>query len=88
MSHLPETDSISELAAFWQTHDLTDFEDALEEVTEPVFKQSKQLAVQLSPEDAEALHVRANKEHTSEADLISRWVHEQLRAGHEPPTSV
>jgi len=30
-------DSIEKLAEFWDTHDLTDFEDELEEVTEPVF---------------------------------------------------
>jgi len=35
---IPETDSIEELARFWDTHDLTDFEDQLEEVVEPVFK--------------------------------------------------
>ena len=34
---LPQTDSIQELAHFWDTHDLTDFEDELEEVTEPIF---------------------------------------------------
>lgn len=34
---LPETDSIDELARFWDTHDLTDFQDQLEVVTEPVF---------------------------------------------------
>jgi hypothetical protein len=34
---LPKTDSIDELAQFWDTHDLTDFEDQLEVVTEPVF---------------------------------------------------
>ena len=34
-SKIPETDSIRELASFWDTHDLTDFEDQLEEVTEP-----------------------------------------------------
>ncbi len=34
---LPQTDSIQELAQFWDNHDLTDFEDELEEVTEPVF---------------------------------------------------
>ena len=34
---LPQTDSIQELARFWEKHDLTDFEDELEEVTEPVF---------------------------------------------------
>jgi hypothetical protein len=36
-SKLPKTDSIQELAQFWDTHDLTDFEDELEEVREPVF---------------------------------------------------
>ena len=33
---LPNTDSIQELAKFWDTHDLTDFAQALEEVGEPV----------------------------------------------------
>ena len=35
---IPHTDSIEELARFWDSHDLTDFEDALEEVTEPIFE--------------------------------------------------
>lgn len=35
---LPQTDSIQELAQFWDASDLTDFEDELEEVTEPVFE--------------------------------------------------
>jgi hypothetical protein len=34
----PQTDSIRELAQFWDTHDLTDFEDELEEVSESVFE--------------------------------------------------
>jgi hypothetical protein len=34
---LPQTDSIQELARFWDKHELTDFEDELEEVTEPAF---------------------------------------------------
>jgi hypothetical protein len=33
---IPQTDVINELAKFWDTHDLTDFQDELEEVTEPV----------------------------------------------------
>ena len=36
-SKLPKTDSIEILARFWATHDLTDFDDKLEEVAEPVF---------------------------------------------------
>jgi hypothetical protein len=34
---IPDTDSIRELAEFWDTHDVTDFDDQLEEVAEPVF---------------------------------------------------
>ena len=34
---IPQTDSILELAEFWDTHDLTNFEDQLEEVIEPIF---------------------------------------------------
>lgn len=31
-------DEIEELAKFWDSHDVTDFEDQLEEVAEPVFR--------------------------------------------------
>ena len=34
---IPDTNSIEELAKFWAAHDLTDFEEELEEVAEPVF---------------------------------------------------
>ena len=36
-SKLPRTDSIQELAEFWDTHDVTDFDEELEEVAAPVF---------------------------------------------------
>ena len=35
---MPRTDSIQELARFWDTHDLTDFEDELEAVNAPIFE--------------------------------------------------
>ncbi len=35
-SQIPQTDSIRELAHFWDTHDLTDFDDQLEEVVGPL----------------------------------------------------
>jgi hypothetical protein len=38
LKKIPQTDSIRELAHFWDIHDLTDFEDELEEVTESVFQ--------------------------------------------------
>lgn len=34
---IPQTDSIKELAQFWDSHSVTDLEDQLEEVTEPIF---------------------------------------------------
>ncbi len=58
MSHtkIPNTDSIEELAQFWQTHDLTDFEDELEEVTEPVFARRRETELwdEQIEQDAEA----------------------------------
>lgn len=35
---IPQTNSIEEMARFWDTHDLTDFQDELEEMPEPVFE--------------------------------------------------
>lgn len=80
MKHLPETDSISELAEFWQTHDVTDFENELEEVTTPVFQRVDQFPVRLSASDARALRSKARKAHVSEGELVSQWVHERLGA--------
>ncbi len=42
-----QTDSIQELAQFWDTCDLTDFEDQLEEVTAPVFEHRIEMHVHL-----------------------------------------
>ena len=49
MNHtdIPQTDSIQELAHFWDTHDLTDFEDELEEVSVPVFERKTMVIVRL-----------------------------------------
>ncbi|OQY54590.1 MAG: hypothetical protein DRR08_26665 [Candidatus Parabeggiatoa sp. nov. 2] len=39
-ANIPQTDSIEELAQFWNTHDLTDFEEQLQEITEPIFERN------------------------------------------------
>jgi predicted DNA binding CopG/RHH family protein len=87
MSHLPTTDSITELAAFWQTHDPTDYEDELIQVSEPVFHHAERISVRLAAEDISALRKTARRERVSEADLLSRWVHERLSAKEKSPTS-
>jgi len=87
MKRLPTTDSISELAAFWQVHDLTDIEEELVEISEPVFRRADAISIRLASEDISALRRRARREHLSEADLISRWVHERLSGKEYSPTS-
>lgn len=77
--NLPQTDSIQELARFWDTHDLTDFEDKLEEVTEPVFEREAVVKVQLGPEEIEALDEIAKARGVASADLIREWVLEKIQ---------
>lgn len=81
VSRIPQTDSISELAQFWDTHDLTDFEDELEEVKELVFDPQDQTVVQfrLPPEQATALHKAARSRGMHDADLARQWIEEKLR---------
>ena len=54
---IPHTDSIDELATFWDTHDLTDFEEQLEEATDPVFEREsvEPLTIRLQRKDIEAI---------------------------------
>lgn len=75
-SKIPQTDSIQELAQFWDTHDLTDFEDELEEVTEPVFE--TKVTVRLNPDEAEVVKTLANARGTSLATLVQEWVAERI----------
>jgi len=54
-SKLPKTDSIQELADFWGSHELTDFEEELEEVAEPVFVRGTAFKVPLESRRIEAV---------------------------------
>ena len=76
------TDSIEELARFWDTHDITDFEEELEEVKKPIFERGTEavMRIRLPPQQAEALKRLAKSKGMDEADLIEEWVKERLRA--------
>ena len=56
---LPQTDSIQELADFWDTHDVTEFEDQLVEVGERVFERDTDITVHLEKDDANAVRAMA-----------------------------
>jgi predicted DNA binding CopG/RHH family protein len=82
MSRIPQMDSIEELTRFWDTHDVTDFEEELEEVKEPVFERGAEavMRIRLPAKQAEALKRLAQSRGMDEADLIEEWVNEKLRA--------
>lgn len=77
---LPQTDSIEELARFWDTHDLTEFEDQLEEVTEPVFERQTVISLHLEAAEAQAVKEIAKAKGVAEMELIHQWVLDRIRA--------
>jgi CopG antitoxin of type II toxin-antitoxin system len=77
-SKLPKTDSIQKLAKFWDTHDLTDFEEELDELTEPVFVGSNAIKVPLESPEAEAVEQMAQAKGVSREELIRTWVLQKL----------
>ena len=77
---IPKTDSIQELAHFWDTHDLTDFEDHLEEVAEPIFQRETVVKIHLAEKDAEAVKQVADEKGIAFAELIREWVLEKVHS--------
>ena len=76
---IPQTDSIEELARFWDTHDLTEFEDQLKEVTEPVFERKMEpVLVPLQRQEIEAVRRVAESRGVEYSVLIRDWVLEKL----------
>ncbi|MGM0490825.1 MAG: CopG family antitoxin [Planctomycetota bacterium] len=79
-SRLPQTDSIQELASFWDTHDLTEFEDELEEVGERVFERDTKITVDLAADEANAIRAMAKSRGVRDSELIREWVLDRLHA--------
>ena len=77
---LPQTDSIQELARFWDTHDLTDFDDQLEEVKAPVFERRTVIPLNLETAEAKAVRKIAKTKGVAESELIHEWVRERIHA--------
>ena len=76
---IPTTDSIQELATFWQHHDLTDFENELEEIPGPVFRRAHVVGVPLTEDERQAIRDAAASRGIDESALIREWVTEKLR---------
>ena len=80
LKHLPKTDSIEELAKFWDSHDLTEFGDELQEMTEPVFERDTTFTLRLQPSQAAAVRRAAESKGFGEAKLIETWVIEKIES--------
>jgi predicted DNA binding CopG/RHH family protein len=78
---IPQFDSIQEMAHFWDTHDLTDFEDELEEVNEPVFMRETVVKIHLPKDEVETVNKMAKSQGVEYTDLIREWVLEKVHAG-------
>jgi predicted phosphatase len=77
---LPNSDSVEGLASFWDHHDLTDFEQDLQEVREPVFVRAKgALArIKLRPAEAQQLKKIARSRGVKESTILTQWIRERL----------
>jgi hypothetical protein len=78
---LPKTDSIEKLAEFWDSHDVTDYEDELEEVGEAVFARGAggvAITVPLGAREAKAVERLAKAKGVSREDLVRGWVLQKI----------
>lgn len=78
-SKVPSFQSIEDMAKFWDSHDSADFEDQLEEMTEPVFERRATLPVLLSLSEANAVRRIAKSKRVESLQLVRQWVLERIR---------
>ena len=79
MMKLPQTDSIEKMAEFWDSHDVTDFEEELEEVADPVFQSKTVVKVPLDSQQAELARQLADAKGITLPNLIQQWVRDRVQ---------
>jgi predicted DNA binding CopG/RHH family protein len=77
---LPQIDSIQALAEFWDTHDVTDFQEELEEVLQPVFEREALITLHLHSDEAETLRQLAQAKGLADTELIRKWILEKIHS--------
>ncbi len=76
---IPKTDSIRELAKFWDNNELTSFDDELEEVTEQVFEREKVLEIHLSSDETMIVEGIAKSKGVAISKLLHDWIVEKAQ---------
>jgi hypothetical protein len=75
---LPKFETVEQMAEFFDTHDMTDYEDEFEVVKEPVFVRPPAIKLHLEPRQVQALGRMAKAKGVSREELIREWVLEKL----------
>ena len=80
MIEIPGFKTIDEMAGFWDSHDITEFEDQLIEVKEPLFEKMKSriISVKLDSKQYEKLKKIAHQKKLNTLSLVSQWVTRQI----------
>lgn len=87
-SRIPTFTTIEEEAAFWDTHDTTQFEEEFEEVRDVKFvkAQPKQaITVRMERDTLIALKNQARGKGIGPSTLVRMWILERLRAEENSP---
>lgn len=86
-SKIPDFQSREEEAAFWDTHDFTEFLDETRPVKLRVGRQlSEGLTIRLDRHDREELERRAMEQGIGPSTLVRMWIRERLRGVQSPST--
>ena len=81
-ARIPAFSSIEEEAAFWDTHDTTDYEDEFKPVKVRFARNLSQvLALRLEPQTLEELRELARKKGIGPTTLARMWILERLQQG-------
>ena len=75
---IPSSDNIQELAEFWQTHSVADYEDLMERIPGPLLVRKNSVKVPLKSGEARTLQKMADAEGLTTAELIHAWVAEKI----------
>ncbi len=78
-SKIPAIDSVQELACFWDSHDITDYEEELEEIREPVFERRAAMKISLRTDEMEVVKKMALQKGLSCAELVRNWIMERIQ---------
>lgn len=82
---IPEFTTIQEMATFWDTHEITNFEAELSEVTEPILNlpEQKEIAVRLDKTHYTMLQKIAGQERLNPMTLVQEWITEVIEAKYD-----